>query len=394
MPAQHIFDWYLAEMAKDAQKDIEVEKRKIGDTLLIAAKTAGDVWKPELDRFFPGASDLDNLPDGSWLLRLSFTLARPFTSKTENEFHHYEEREVKKNPLKKKPFEVHSPIVRDHTTGWPMVKPTTWKGHLRFAAELLSGVDKKILLQLFGSSRDDEGQTGRLHFFATFFTGNTEKEVITSLERDTRTPNDRAPITVETVPAGSEGTFCLLYVPWPKGSNWKSVQVAQDLQVAMMAVKTMLLEYGFSAKKTAGWGIVQNKLTKGSLVLKGPIWPEPGVSNEGSLEHFEEPQEEFHKYIDDKGNVKNEYLQNGQFLSRSQYKRRREGDSANFEAFKAWYQKSGSTWAARRAGKLESAPVTEAKKTKTYQVCYVTDLVGLGEQLASTIAAGEEDANA
>lgn len=397
VPARHIYDWYLAERAKDGQIGIEVEKRRIGDALLKAAKTAGDAWKPELDRFLPGESDLGDLPDGSWLLRLSFTLAKPFTSKTESEFHHYEERVVKKNPPEKKPFEVHSPIVRDHTTGWPLVKPTTWKGHLRFAAEMLSGIDKKmIILRLFGSSRDDEGQAGRLRFFPTFFTCNTGKEIITPLSRDARTPSDRAPIAVEVVPAGSEseGTLCLLYVPWPKGSNWKPVQVAEDLKVAVMAAKTMLLEYGFSAKRTAGWGIVQNKLTKGSLILKGSMWHEPGVSSGVSLERFEEPQEGFQKYMDDKGNVKNEYLQNGQLLSKSQYKKRREGDSANFEAFKAWYQKSGSTWAAGRAGELESTSVAAAIKTKTYPVCYVTDLVGLADQLTSTIAAGEEAAHA
>lgn len=392
MPAQHIFDWYLAERSRDGQLGSEDEKRRIGDALLKMAKEAGEeTWKPELDRFLPGESDLGDLPDGSWLLRFDFTLAKPFTSKTENEFHHYEERVVKKRPLEKKPFEINNPIVRDHTTGYPLVKPTTWKGHLRFAAERLSGIDKEmIVLRLFGSSRDDEGQAGRLHFFPTFFTGNTGKEVITPLSRDTRTPSDRAPITVEVVPVGSEGTFCLLYVPWPKGSNWEPVQVVQDLQVAIRAVKTMLLEYGFSAKKTAGWGIVQNKLIKGSLFLKGLMWSEPGFPAESTSENLEEPQEGFHKFMDDKGNVKREYLQNNQLLSKSQYKKRREGDSANFEAFKGWHQKSGNTWAARCAGELESPPVPEVKTTNTCPVDFVTDLVDLADQLASVLVAGKD----
>lgn len=393
MPVQHIFEWYLAERAKDGQTDIEVEKRRIGNALLEASKTAGREWVCELNRFLPDEPDLDALPDGSWLLRFDFTLARPFTSKTENEFHHYEDRVVKKNL---RPFEVHNPVVRDHTTGLPMVKPTTWKGHLRFAAEMLSGIDDKegTVLRLFGSSRDDEGQAGRLHFFTTFFTGSTGKEVITPLSRDTRTPSDRAPITVEVVPAGSEGTFCLLYIPWPKGNNWNTFQAAGDLQTAVMAVKAMLLEYGFSARKTAGWGIVQNKRTKGSLILKGPMWPEPASSNGVSSGRFEEPQEGFHKFMDDRGNVKSEYLQNNQLLSRSQYRKRREGDSANFEVFKVWHQKFGSSWAARCAGELESTQIYGIKATKTYQVCCVTDLVGLANQLAGIIAAGKEAGHA
>ncbi len=392
MPARHIFDWYLQESAKISFEDIEGKKRIIGDALLKMAETASDkTWKSELNRFLPGESDLGDLPDGSWLLRLDFTLAKPFTSKTESEFHHYEEREVKKSSPEKKLFEINNPIVRDHTTGYPLVKPTTWKGHLRFAAERLSEIDKeKIVLRLFGSSRDDEGQAGRLHFFPTFFTGNTGKEVITPLNRDTRTPSDRAPITVEVVPVGSEGTFCLLYVPWPKGSNWNISQVAEDLQIAMRAVKTMLLEYGFSAKKTAGWGIVQNKLKKGSLFLKGLMWSEPGFPAESTSENFEEPQEGFHKFMDDKGNVKRECLQNDQLLSKAQYKKRRKGDSANFEAFKVWHQKSGNTWAARCAGELESPPVPEVKTTNTCPVDFVTDLVDLADQLASVLVAGKD----
>ena len=360
----------------------------MGDGLLEAAKEAGRGWESELERFLPGESDLGGICDGSWLLRLDFTLAKPFTSKTENEFHQFEEILVRREPNY---FEVQNPVVRDHTTGWPVVGSMTWKGHMRYAAEMVSGVDDQVVLRLFGSSRADEGQAGRLHFFPTFFTGKTAINVITPLYRDTRTPSDRAPIRVEVVPAGSQGTLCLLYVPWPKGGNWQPVQIAQDLQLAMRAVKTMLLEYGFSAKKTAGWGVVQDGVTKGSLVLEG--WPELEDTNGVSPQHFEAPQENFWKYMNEQGNVKNEYLQNGQLLSKTQYKKRKEGDTANFESFKAWYQKFGSGWTARCAPEADSI-VTVANKLRTHEVRRVSDLVGLADQLANTTAFGEEASHA
>ena len=63
--------------------------------------------------FYPTNSDLKNLPEDSTLLKISFTLKKPYTSKDEGEF----------NVIDNKIFE--NPIVRDKFTGLPMVKPTT-----------------------------------------------------------------------------------------------------------------------------------------------------------------------------------------------------------------------------------------------------------------------------
>lgn len=265
MIKNHIFDRYL----KEANGNATVEKRVLGNFLREEAEKKAEEWKETIEQFLPAESDVEELPGGSWLLQLEFTLLKPFTSKSEGEFHHYKGQSGS---------EMHNPIVRDHLTGLPVVKPTTWKGHLRFASRM-SGIDREIIDRLFGLSKGDEsGQAGRLHFFPTFFTADPKQEVITPLRRNTRTPT-RGPLYIEVIPKGSAGTLSLLYIPWPKGHDWFADQVAEDLKATAKALKFMLLEYGFSAKKTSGWGVVKDKLEKGTLTTKGPMWPELQLSS-------------------------------------------------------------------------------------------------------------------
>jgi len=221
----------------------------------------------EIEPFAPNQDDLISLPEGSWLLSLSIKLKKQYTSRSETDFHF-----------------SNNPIVRDHLTGLPIVKPTTWKGHLRFAAKK-EGIEKNIVYRLFGPN-DENGKEeefkwiGRLRFYPTFFTGSVEQEVVTPLSRDTRTPA-RGPIGIEVVPAGSTGTFHLLYLPWPRGNGWSQIQIAEDLLEAVKSVKTMFLVYGFSAKKTAGWGIISDTLEKGELITKGRMWPKDDSRKSG-----------------------------------------------------------------------------------------------------------------
>ncbi len=264
MTQAHMFDHYL----KEARGAPGRQKQELGNKLYNEAKKRACDWMPRIARklFFLEKSDLGWLPDGSWLLELEFSLAKPFTSKTEEEFHPY-----------RNSHEIHNPIVRDHLTGLPMVKPTTWKGHLRFAAKK-EGIEKNIEHRLFGPDDENEEEQevkwiGRLRFFPTFFAHSVEQVVVTPLYRDTRTPA-RGPIDIEVVPAGAPGTFQLLYLPWPRGDGWSQIQIAYDLLGAVKALKTMFLVYGFSAKKTAGWGIVDDALQKGEMVAKGRMWPE------------------------------------------------------------------------------------------------------------------------
>jgi len=192
---------------------------------------------------------LQILPTNSTLIKISFTLKKPYTSRDEGEFH----------IIEGKIFE--NPIVRDKFTGLPMVRPSTWKGHLRFAARMVEwnkGDKEKIIRRLFGNeSEDDNALKGRLYFFPTFFEEEAERDVITPLKRDTRTPTKRGPIPLEVMKSSSEGEFYLLYITYPKGKNFKEEQIEEDLRFLAEALKLMFYTYGFSAKKTSGFGVIE-----------------------------------------------------------------------------------------------------------------------------------------
>ena len=204
--------------------------------------------------FYPKPEDLQSLPEDSRLIKISFTLKKPYTSRDEGEFH----------IIDGKIFE--NPIVRDKFTGLPMVRPSTWKGHLRIASgkvdeingkKLDERIRREMVRRLFGSESDDENALkGRLYFFPTFFEEEAGRDVITPLKRDTRTPA-RGPISLEVMKAKSKGEFYLLYIPYPKGENFKEEQIEEDLRFVAEVLKQMFYTYGFSAKKTSGFGVIE-----------------------------------------------------------------------------------------------------------------------------------------
>jgi CRISPR-associated protein Cmr2 len=219
-------------------------QRQLANRILNARRQSGREWKSWLDSFLPTPQDLTALPDGSWLLQIHFRLSRPFASKAESEFHPWEKRVVDTKGGTTEWFEIQNPIVRDHLTGLPIVRPTTWKGHLRFAGSA-GGLDDQVRDRLLGvTRRNAEGQAGRLHFFPTFFADQTGQEVATPLSRDTRTPvPGRGPVSFEVVQAAEEGKLILLYVPRPKGAGWHPRQIGEDLVAAASAVAAMLLDF-------------------------------------------------------------------------------------------------------------------------------------------------------
>lgn len=240
-----IYDYYLSNV--NHNDDVEKQMLEVGNL----KKNLNSILKEKnFTIFYPSKDDLKELPDGSTLLKISFTLKRPYTNKDEGEFH----------IIDGKIFE--NPIVRDKFTGLPTIKPSTWKGHLRFAGRRVDrdGKDEKevIIKRLFGSeSGEDEALRGRLCFFPTFFENEAVRDVITPLKRDTRTPTKRGPIPLEVMKPGSKGEFYLLYVPYPKGEDFKEEQIDNDLKFLAEALKLMFYTYGFSAKKTSGFGVIE-----------------------------------------------------------------------------------------------------------------------------------------
>jgi hypothetical protein len=342
------------------------QERDFAKQLLDAGRTAADEWATHIDTFLPNAEDVRGLPDGSWLLDLTFTLRKPFSSKSEIEFH-----------------ESQNPIVRDHLTALPTVKPTTWKGHLAFAAARLD-IEASVRERLFGKIRGDEsGQAGRLHFFPTFFVKEIAREVITPLHRDTRTPA-RGPIYIEVIPAGQQARFCLLYVPRPKGEDWHSGQIADDLLAASRAIEAMLLHYGFSAKKTAGWGVAADSLVSGTLAAKGSQWP-AAAPVAVMKKPFVEPDEPFTRFMDPSGKPLTQLKKpSGAWLSNKEFRASdvNVGSLGVYRKFRDWYESHGEEWMRKLAGQ-SAASATIALQKYTFQK--VNELVVLAHELALSL---------
>ncbi|HOP95416.1 MAG TPA: RAMP superfamily CRISPR-associated protein [Dictyoglomaceae bacterium] len=323
-----IHDYYLSKAKEYADIELAKNKKDIQD------KLKEDVDDELNDTFYPSKDDLENLPQDSTLIEISFTLKKPYISKDEGEFHIFFDKKLflweDKNELRKylkKKYKINgedikveenkitfssgaiereenfaylkingktrdlfivkkennklvlynskifeNPIVRDKFTGLPIVKPSTWKGHLRFAANKVEWdeVEKEnIIKKLFGSESEEKEKPlkGRLYFFPTFFTGDADMDVITPLRRDTRTPA-RGPISLEVMKPGKNGDFYLLYVPYPKGEDFKEEDINKDLRFLAEALKLMFYVYGFSAKKTSGFGVIEKSLTKGKTWIK------------------------------------------------------------------------------------------------------------------------------
>ncbi|RKZ28694.1 hypothetical protein DRQ26_00570 [bacterium] len=316
-----IHDYYLSKAERHVDTQIAKNKKEILDNVINDRKPKGP---KDIHNFYPKAEDLKYLPKNSALLKISFTLKKPYTSKDEGEFHIIEEdflfrwrdkRKIKKELnrkyelrldeedikiwddriefrtgkivkenefatvfindktvdiliVKKEEGEVkvyssrifENPIVRDKFTGLPMVRPSTWKGHLRFAARMVEwdkGNKDKIIRRLFGNeSGDDNVLKGRLYFFPTFFKEKARRDVITPLKRDTRTPA-RGPISIEVMKSGVKGEFYLLYIPYPREKEFKKEEIKEDLRFLAEALKLMFYTYGFSAKKTSGFGVIE-----------------------------------------------------------------------------------------------------------------------------------------
>jgi CRISPR-associated protein Cmr2 len=245
----------------------------------------------------PTPPDMASLPPGSWFLQFTFTLAKPWISKDDDPFY---------------VAESVNPVRKDKVFKIPMMSAASWKGLLRWTAMHTRLVLKKDALSpeefaqerfvqtlLFGDEKGEEpGQTkdfaayldalkpearqeyerllrayyelkpddplphhsGRLMFYPTFF-DLIDVEVINPHSRRTRAGTH--PIYLECVPAGARGTFSLLYVPFDligKEDAEIQKQAREDLQRVAEGLQGMFLTYGFSAKRSSGYGVAENEI--------------------------------------------------------------------------------------------------------------------------------------
>ncbi len=208
-----------------------------------------------------------SLLHSSWLaLEVEFELLTPWYSKDDRIFH------VLDNPVRK-----------DRVFGVPFMAAASWKGMLRWACRMQTGLrehleqgkrfeewtDPDWIVHLFGNEKGEteDFRQGTLVFYPTWF-DKISFEVINPHDRSRRAGTQ--PIYYEVVPGrrpkpndlnnyedGGKGALRLLYAPWPR------MQVPAEpkkvLSRLLEAIETLLTTYGISAKRTVGWGTAEIK---------------------------------------------------------------------------------------------------------------------------------------
>lgn len=228
--------------------------------------------------------NISSLPKGSWLLEFEITLKHPFISRDDMPF-----------------YIIENPVRKDKVFGIPMTSAMSWKGNLRWTMmkvhlepevnnpeefanvryrhTLLFGTEKGMeeyakgwtkyldeispqakeiyrdrLKERF-KSEEIPSLTGMLHFYPTFW-DRIDMEVINPHDRRTKTGKN--PIYYEVVPRGAKGIFRLLYVPYYYIHDLKINEILKDLEDVVKGLKEMMLTYGFSAKKSSGYGVIES----------------------------------------------------------------------------------------------------------------------------------------
>lgn len=201
-----------------------------------------------------------------WLaLAVTFQLQAPWFSKDDLPFH-----------------VLDNPVHRDHVFGAPFMSASSWKGLLRWAARMKTGLlahleannnklqgwkDTAEIVHLFGNERCNERyeaeqfQRGALALRPTWFDfDKVGFEVINPHNRAKKAGTK--PILYEVVPPGATGTLRVLYAPVP-GATTANVNRQKAVLLLLDAVEALITKYGFSAKRTSGWGVAT--ITKASL---------------------------------------------------------------------------------------------------------------------------------
>lgn len=248
---------------------------------------------------------ISTLPAGTFQLRVPIALATPWLSRDDFGL-----------------YVIENPVRKDPVFGVPTISPAGWKGMLRWAAtkvclEPLADRasdfvrERVALTRLFGSEKgggEEEvrgfakyldglcpaaaapyraalgsasaagGNTeeeealaslrGRLHFLPTFFD---------RLGMEVLNPHDRSrgvgtvPIYMECVPAGATGAFEVIYVPWPGGAGDVQGPIQEaisNMQRVVHALQALCLDFGISAKRSSGYGLVRDGWSAAAGLLR------------------------------------------------------------------------------------------------------------------------------
>lgn len=338
--------------------------------------------------------DIAALPAGSWFLQFTFTLAKPWISKDDDPFY---------------VAESVNPVRKDKVFKVPVMSAASWKGLLRWTAmhtRLAQGViaseakqspeafarERFVQTLLFGDEVGEEPgekknfaahvdslnhaaspeyerllrkyyhvegeaplphHSGRLMFYPTFF-DQIDVEVINPHSRKTKAGTH--PIYLECVPAGANGSFSLLYVPFDligKDEGEAKKQALEDLHLIAEGLQAMFLTYGFSAKRTSGYGVAEETVSGGFLQIRIEEGQAPALSTPTATEPT------LPKYLQAPGKLKPEYLNpDGTFRERNQAElaKMTKAQRQEYEKAKKWWEREGKA--------LASQPPAEAKPEK------------------------------
>jgi CRISPR-associated protein Cmr2 len=155
------------------------------------------------------------------------------------------------------------------------------------------------------------------------------------------------------VPQGAKGTFSLLYVPFDligKDETEIRKQALADLQLVAEGLKEMFLTYGFSAKRTSGYGVAEEGVSNGFVQIRieeTQTPPAPAAA----------PQ--LPKYLQAPGKLKDEYLNpDGTFRERSkaELKAMKKSDRQDYDKARKWWEREGKALASQPPAEPEPKP--------------------------------------
>lgn len=337
----HLMYYYYAATGKDPE-DIRADWQK--RNLQANMKQEIESWHLDAflhDNIFENNINLSVLPENSFVIQFKFILKKPYISIDEQEF-----------------YIIDNPIRKDKVFNLPYIAPSSWKGSLR-SALFHSGYnsENEKIQSIFGikNTGNDELLTkGRVHLFPTFFM-KKGLEIINPHDREKRV--GRVPILFECVSAGESGTFTLLYVPCNLflNINQENVkkQILEDLLLLSEGLKSMFLIYGFGAKTSSGFGIAENNLIEGKIILKSKC------VTASVHENIKPPEKEFLKYLNEDGTLRDSFKNaDGNLITNITGEKLSQiggGSLKEFKLFKKCYKDDGHKWQKHLQSKNETS---------------------------------------
>lgn len=370
----HLMYYYYAATDKDSE-NIRADWQK--RNLKVDMGQELESWQLDAflkDNIFENNINLSVLPENSFLIQFKFILKKPYISIDEQDF-----------------YIIDNPIRKDKVFNLPYIAPSSWKGSLR-SALFHSGYnsENEKIQSMFGikNTENDELLTkGRVHLFSTFFM-KKGLEIINPHDREKRVGT--VPILFECVPAGESGTFTLLYVPYylflDFNENNFTKQILDDLLLLSEGLKSMFLAYGFGAKTSSGFGIVEDKLENGKITLKTK-----NITVSTQVE-VKPPEKNFEKYLNEDGKVKEIFMGSGEdgLLSNKEYNTKasqfKEGSLNEFKKFRTWYKCHACNWQKHLQSKTKTSPEWPSLSFNTFD-----ELIAVAKDISQELLNSKEE---